>query len=366
MWWIIGLSIFILAIAMFLRFNSQFGGSVSPTLLSRYAKSPQWDGKKFVNQSPTVMDINLASLPGLIREQLSNTAVRSPRQPLPILPFNETLFQSEPDTPKFVWYGHSVLLLQIHGRNLLIDPMLGPDAAPIAPFASRRFSKNALEVIDHLPPLDAVLMTHDHYDHLDHASIQRLKSKTDTWLVALGVGRHLERWGISPDQITEFDWWQELDFHGITLTFTPSRHFSGRGLTDRAKSLWGGWVFTTKASRIYWSGDGGYDGHFAEVGKRLGPFDWAFMECGQYNERWHAIHMYPEEAVQAAQDAGAKVSIPVHWGGFALALHTWQDPAERFWEAAQTNEVEICTPQIGEVVLMGQEAGRGAWWREVE
>lgn len=343
----------------------QFGGKVRPEDLTKFEKSPQWDGKKFNNQSETTMDISLSTLPGMLKEQFTDRDVRSPKKPLPIIPFDAKAFAQNPAVPQFIWYGHSALLLQLHGKNLLIDPMLGDDAAPIAPFSSKRFTENTLDIIDTLPPIDAILMTHDHYDHLDFDSIQKLKDKVDTYFVALGVSRHLEKWGIPAEQVTEFDWWDEITFEGIQITFTPSRHFSGRGAFDRAKSLWGGWVFKTEYHSIYWSGDGGHDTHFAEIGEKFGPFDWAFMECGQYNERWHAIHMYPEEAVQAARDAKANMAMAVHWGGFALALHRWQDPIERFVAKAKEQDLPICTPQIGEIITMHQEPTLKHWWENI-
>lgn len=365
MWWIIGLILIVGITFLYFQFNPQFGGKVTGELQSRYQDSPQWDGKKFVNQSVTTMDINLRSMGGLLREQFTNRKVRSPQSPLPILPLDQGQFLSDISIPKFVWYGHSVILLQINGKNILIDPMLGPDASPIAPFDAARFSKDSLAVIDQLPQLDAILMTHDHYDHLDLASIRKLSTKTNRWLVALGISRHLERWGIAAESITEFDWWDEMTLEGIRLIFTPSRHFSGRGLTDRAKSLWGGWVFLTENQRIYWSGDGGYDEHFEEIGGKFGPFDWGFMECGQYNQRWHAIHMFPEEAVQASIDASVKHAIPIHWGGFALALHTWQDPVERFTAEANRIGLNYSTPRLGEIVKMGLEPGNVGWWESL-
>ena len=195
------------------------------------------------------------------------------------------------------------MLMRVNNKTILIDPMLGPDAAPIAPFKSKRFSESTLSLIDQFPEIDLLLLSHDHYDHLDLASIKKLKPKVKQYYVALGCGRHLEHWGIDPVQIREFDWWDNASFEAINITFTPSRHFSGRGLRDRFKSLWGGWVFKTETESIYFSGDGGYGKHFKEVGEKLGPFDFGIMECGQYNEQWHQIHMYPEEAIQAAIDA---------------------------------------------------------------
>ncbi|WP_421978809.1 MBL fold metallo-hydrolase [Roseivirga seohaensis] len=365
MLFLIVLAALIIAFVLFLNFNPQFGGKITQAHKARYAQSKQWDGKKFVNETLTEMDMSFGSMIGLIKEQFTGSHLRKPKQPIPIIPFDKATWKSEPEKPKFVWYGHSVVLLQLDGKNILIDPMLGRDTSPIAPFKTKRFSENTLAIIDQLPQLDAILLTHDHYDHLDLASIKKLKSKVDTWFVALGVARHLEAWGISSNQITEFDWWDNLEFEGISITFTPSRHFSGRGLTDRAKSLWGGWVFKTSTHSIYWTGDSGESNVFKTVGEKLGPFDWAFVECGQYNERWHAIHMFPEEAVQAALDSKSNIMIPVHWAGFPLSLHTWKDPIERCMAEAKIKAQKTCTPQIGQIVIMKEET-TSEWWKALE
>ncbi|MBK8492928.1 MAG: MBL fold metallo-hydrolase [Saprospirales bacterium] len=341
--------------------RNHFGGRLTSAQKEAYRQSRHWVGDQFENSTPTTMDVNLRTAPGLLRANIRGRKTRSPEQPLPILPLEKERFEQEDNQPLFAWFGHSALLLRLNGKNLLIDPMLGPDASPIAPFATKRFSENTLDLIDQLPPIDAVLMTHDHYDHLDYESIKKLRPRVNTWLVALGVARHLEAWGVPKEQITEFDWGQQTEFHGINLTFTPSRHFSGRGLSDRSKSLWGGWVFQTPAHCIYWSGDGGYGPHFKEIGEKFGPFDWAFMECGQYNELWHQIHLHPEEAVQAGIDVGAKVIIPVHWGAFSLAIHSWREPVERFVAEAERREMPFCTPRLGETVAMG-EASTESWW----
>ncbi|HAA14951.1 MAG TPA: hypothetical protein DCE41_25975 [Cytophagales bacterium] len=351
-------------VLIFLRANPQFGGRLTPALKERYEQSPQWKAGKFENATETVMDFSLRNMPRLIRDQRGSRKTRQPKEPLPILPLDAAAWEAKPNQPKFIWYGHSVVLLQLAGKNFLIDPMLGPNAGPISPFPVKRFSQNTLDIIDALPPLDAVLMTHDHYDHLDLASIRKLMGKTQRWWVGLGVGRHLERWGISTDQITEFDWWQETSLEGIRLVYTPSRHFSGRGPTDRAKSLWGGWAFLTAEHRIYWSGDGGYGPHFQEIGERLGPFQWGFMECGQYHPLWHAIHMMPEESVQAGREAKVECLIPVHWAGFSLAPHAWKDPAERFVQAAQGTQQSYALPALGQVVTLGEALPQEEWYQD--
>jgi L-ascorbate metabolism protein UlaG (beta-lactamase superfamily) len=196
---------------------------------------------------------------------------------------------------------------------------------------------------------------------LDYDSIQKLRNKTKQFYVALGVKRHLVSWGIPENTITEFDWWDENPFGGIQITFTPTRHFSGRGLTDRAKSLWGGWALKTANENIWFSGDSGYGEHFKEVGTRLGPFDFAFMECGQYNENWHQIHMYPEESIQASIDANVKNMMPVHWAGFALAQHTWTEPVDRFIQEAKSKNQNYCLPKIGELFDSNYSV-IDSWW----
>lgn len=346
-----------------MEYFSLFGGSISQEHQEKYAQSAQWDGKRFANLEETVMEFSWANLPELMRKQFFDRENREPEQPIPILPFNKSAFLNSAERAQFIWYGHSVVLLRMAGKTLLIDPMLGDNASPIAPFATKRFTANTLDIIDDFPEIDLVLMTHDHYDHLDYHSIKKLEGKAKHYFVALGVGRHLESWGVPKASITEFDWWQQQSFEGIDITFTPTRHFSGRGLTDRAKSLWGGWTFKTEKEHLYFSGDGGFGKHFEEVGKRLGPFDFAWMECGQYNKNWHQIHMYPEESVLAATQVDAKKAMPVHWAGFALALHTWTDPVERFVEEATNKNLPILHPRIGELVDYGKHEST-KWWQE--
>jgi len=353
------------AVQLFIRLNPQFGAVPNAEELQKLSQSPQWNGKIFENQIETTMNIGFKDGIRLLKKQLFDRAGRSPRTPIPVVPFDQQQWTHD-DTPKFVWYGHAVLLLQLKGKNLLIDPMFGPDAAPNAPFKIKRFSKQTLDIIDQLPAIDAILITHDHYDHLDLASIRKLKSKSKQWFVALGVKRHLTKWGVQPDDIQEFDWWDKTSFLDIDITFTPSRHFSGRGISDRTKSLWGGFSFVTNEFKVYWSGDGGKGPHFNEIGEKLGPFDWAFVEDGQYNVLWHAIHMFPEEAVTAGKEARAKVLTPVHWAGFPLALHHWKDPIERFVDEAKAQDQIISTPKIGEIVRMTEKPSQEDWWAPLD
>lgn len=342
------------------KLSHQFGGKVTDDLKRRYSTSPQWKSGKFENLEETKMEFHFSDLPDMLYKQFLATAGRIPKSPIPIHPFDRESFMAPSEEPKFIWYGHSVLLIRWKNKTILIDPMLGPNASPIAPFATSRFSEKSLDVIDGFPEIDLLLMTHDHYDHLDYDSIIKLLPKTKKWFVALGVGRHLESWGVKSEDIQEFDWWDSATFENIDFVFTPSRHFSGRGVNDRAKSLWGGWSMKTDDYKIYWSGDGGYGDHFKDIGQKLGPFDIGFMECGQYNEKWHQIHMYPEESVQAAIDVGVAKAVTVHWAGFPLAMHTWKDPIKRFYNESAKKGLELLMPKIGEIFNQNHESEK--WW----
>lgn len=343
-------------------FFKQFGGKVTKDLKALYQQSPNWNKNCFQNLEDTPITGSIMDMPSILYKQLALTKDRSPKQPLPIVPFDKAAFLAPTDKIKFIWYGHSVVLLRINGKTILIDPMLGPDTTPIAPFPTKRFSKNTLSLIDDFPPIDLVVLTHDHYDHLDYVSMQKLIPKVKQFYTALGVKRHLVSWGVAPDLVTEFDWWQSKEFSDIKITFTPTRHFSGRGLTDRLKSFWGGWAFQSESKKIWFSGDGGYGSHFKEIGKRVGPFDFAFMECGQYNDDWRPVHLFPDESVQAALDAGAKKALPVHWAGFSLSYqHTWWEPAEDFLKAADEKGLESFTPSLGELVTI-DSISKDNWW----
>jgi len=344
--------------------RKQFGARASKADIQNYASSKHWDGAKFDNLEVTKMDINFQTLPKLLFKQFCEKEGRAPLSKIPITAFDKDAFLKQSDQAKYIWYGHSAVLLRMNGLTLFIDPMLGPNAAPIAPFPVKRFSNNTLILIDDFPEIDLLLLSHDHYDHLDYGSIQKLKPKVKHYFVALGVARHLIKWGIPKKDITEFDWWGNQSFNTIDITFTPTRHFSGRGLTDRAKSLWGGWAFKTATENIWFSGDSGYGAHFKNIGEQLGPFDFAFMECGQYNENWHQIHMYPEESVQAAIDAGVNKIMAVHWAGFTLAQHTWKDPIDRFVKEAVKQQISFSNPDLGGLHSHHEEIGH-RWWDKI-
>lgn len=343
----------------------QFGGDISDKDMKRYQKSKHWYKGRFRNLEYTSIDVNIYTMPKLLYKQFTHSEGRRPEAPLPIADFDFGAFIGDDGRFRFIWYGHSVMFFRMNGKNILIDPMFGDNAAPISPVATARFSENSIDLIRDFPVIDAIVITHDHYDHLDMDSILKLKGKTKEYHVALGVGRHLVRWGISPKLITEYDWYDEGKIDDIKLIFTPTRHMAGRGLTDRAMSLWGGWILDGGKEKVYVSGDGGYGKHFKKIGEEYGPFDLAFMECGQYNNYWKQIHMFPEESVQAAIDTGAKKAIPIHWAGFILSHHNWKEPVERFTKASKEKGLTCAMPRIGKVYTI-DEAVCYNWWKEYE
>jgi len=342
--------------------HKQLGGKITPVYLEQYARSVNWKKGSFQNFEETAAMPPLSKTPGIIYKMMKGHALPRPARPLPVLPLDPAAFMANDPGLSFVWYGHSALLVRMQGKNILVDPMLGPDTAPVGPFRSPRFSPNTLSLIDDLPEIDLMLLTHDHYDHLDMASMLKLRSKVKQYYVALGVKRHLVSWGVPGDIITEFDWWDSASFADAQIHFTPSRHFSGRGLRDRAKSLWGGWVLDTGKEKVWISGDSGYGDHFKTIGDRFGGFDFAFIECGQYGADWPWIHMFPHQCIDAANDAGVRRAMPVHWAAFMLSYqHAWYEPVELFCHYARENGIPYLTPPMGKVFTMNSN-DKNAWW----
>lgn len=342
----------------------QFGARATEKEKNTYARSPYWKDGSFVNLEETRMGFDLPAFPGLLYHQFIRKNNRSPRKKINIL---QEMIPARPHFSKMRarWFGHSVLFLQIHSLNILIDPMFGENAAPISPFPIKRFSRKTFDIIKTLPELDLILLSHDHYDHLDYHSIRELKKKTRFFLVALGVKRHLIKWGVKSERVKEMDWWETFLLEDLLITFTPTRHFSGRGPRDRATSLWGGWVLKTGEENIWFSGDGGYGSHFKEIGRRLGPFDLGFMECGQYSPFWQPVHLFPEESVQAAMDAQVKKIMPIHWAAFALAQHSWTDPVVRFVKSAEQGKIDFILPEPG-VEFQQSSMVQEKWWQKYE
>jgi L-ascorbate metabolism protein UlaG (beta-lactamase superfamily) len=325
--------------------------------MARIKNSPQYKGGKFANESFTPDLAEDASMWKILKAYRHKPDTVKPPGPIPAVPPD---IKSLPDNePALIWLGHSSYYLQFEGLKILVDPVLSGTASPI-PCMVKAFDCTDILQPAALPQLDYVLITHDHYDHLDYTTIIQLKSKTTHWITSLGVGAHLEYWGIAADKITELDWWQEASLKNeCTITATPARHFSGRGL-KRAQSLWSSFVLQSPGLRFYLGGDSGWDTHFQEIGNRFGPFDLAILECGQYHPYWKHIHMMPEEVAEAAVQLGAKRLLPVHWGKFVLSLHPWDEPIKRLVKAAAGKPFTLLTPRIGEGMVL--EGHYDDWW----
>jgi L-ascorbate metabolism protein UlaG (beta-lactamase superfamily) len=347
----------------FFRLYPPFGGR---TPISQKRRSPNFVGGKFVNQIPTPMNIGFRGMLSIFRDQLRTGADRRPAQPLvPERLDVSKLRVAEP--PRITWFGHSAFLLHINGKNLLLDPMFGRAPSPFPAIGPQRFSAQLPATPEELPPIDAVLISHDHYDHLDYGSIQKLSAKVTMFFVPLGLAVHLQKWGVAAERITELDWWDERSFEGLTLTCTPSRHFSGRTLTDRFATLWCSWAIVADKTKVFFSGDSGYGPHFKQIGDKYGPFDLTLLECGQYDPHWSTIHMMPEQTVTAHADLHGIRMVPMHWGAFVLALHSWTDPVERVLAAGAKAGAIIMTPKIGETfAFTAKEYPVEAWWKQYD
>ncbi|MBH0170303.1 MBL fold metallo-hydrolase [Fictibacillus sp. 18YEL24] len=357
------LLVIVTAVFLFMMIHPVFGKKPSKQEVNKYETIKNYKDGVFTNQIETVMTTDLRSMLPVLKEFLSGNPNRQPKKAIPISSFQ--LPEEANQETRVTWFGHSALLIEMDGKRILIDPMFGSAPSPVPWFGNKRYSKVLPFKIEELPQVDLVVLSHDHYDHLDYGTIKKLKHKVKNFAVPLGVAGHLKRWGVEPDRIKECNWWDEIQFSGISLVCSPARHFSGRSISDRNSTLWCSWIIQGKDSNIYFSGDSGYGPHFKEIGKRYGPFDLTLMECGQYHEKWAVIHMMPEETVQAHLDVSGKVMLPIHWGAFTLSLHDWTDPVERAVNAATLSNVQICTPQIGETVTLGSEIlSSSTWWRE--
>ncbi|HEX6705591.1 MAG TPA: MBL fold metallo-hydrolase [Albitalea sp.] len=344
----------------------QFGARMSGARLERAKAHPQYRDGRFVNLQPEA-PTGIAALGDYIVRQFSGNEVREPPSPLPVLAVDKAALAAAPSRSglRTFWIGHSSTYIELDGLRVLLDPVFAERVSPL-PVGPRRFHSPPIALSD-LPPIDAVLISHDHYDHLDMDTVRHLAARGSRFFVPLGVGAHLEHWGVPPAQIEELTWWEKRTLGGVEFACTPSRHYSGRGLRDRSATLWSSWSVIGPQHRFFYSGDTGYSPLFQEIGSRLGPFDIAFIKIGAYGPgpAWVDIHMTPEDAVRVSRDVRAKRMFPVHWSTFNLAYHDWDEPIRRAVAEARRTGAELVTPRLGEWVDVNSAFASTPWWEAV-
>ena len=286
----------------------------------------------------------------------------APPRGLPVIPFSPEVWGAPTQELRLCWMGHSSLLVELEGKRFLFDPVLG-NAAPI-PFVIPRFQPSPL-TLDTLPPVDVVILSHDHYDHLERVTVKKLADQGASFVVPLGLGARLKGWGVDSHKITELDWEQGVKVGEVEVVALPSRHYSGRFSSDKNRTLWAGFALLGKEKRLFFSGDGGYDGRFKEIGQKWGPFDITCIEVGSYNERWPHTHLFPAEAVRAHQELGGKKMLPIHWGVFDLALHEWDASIRTLFALAKEEGVELVLPRQGEEYRESAPALSHPWWEDL-
>jgi L-ascorbate metabolism protein UlaG (beta-lactamase superfamily) len=343
----------------------QFGAPMAGARLARAQASPQWADGRFVNLEPEAP--STTSLIDYTLRQLTGDEVREPPAPLPVVAVDKAALAAPPPSSglRAFWIGHASAYVEADGVRFLLDPVFAERVSPL-PVGPRRFHAPPIALAD-LPPIDAVLISHDHYDHLDMDTVRHLAQRGARFYVPLGIGAHLERWGVEPAQIEELEWWQERSVKNVRIVCTPTRHYSGRGMGDRSTTLWSSWSVVGPQHRFFYSGDTGYAKVFKDIGERLGPFDIAFVKIGAYGpgQAWTDIHMPPEQAVQVHRDVRGRRMFPVHWSTFNLAYHDWDEPIRRTVAEATRVGVELVTPRVGEVVDADQAFRSTRWWEGV-
>lgn len=352
----------LIAISVFLVLqHPKFGRLPKGERLERIKNSPHFDGKIFKNRSETPQLTNEKGFWGMMNESFSAKNKRPPA----IIPSVKTdLLKISPEQNVLVWFGHSSYYMQIGGKRFLVDPVFCGNASPFS-FSMKAFNGTDVYSVSDLPEIDFLVITHDHWDHLDYKTVKELNPKVKTAVTALGVGAHLEAWGFEKEKIVELDWFEKLEKDSVVFDALPARHFSGRGLIHK-KTLWSSFMLQTDSLKIYIGGDGGYDNHFKGIGEIFGPIDLAILENGQYNQSWKYIHMMPDQVLQAGTDLKATRVFPVHNSKFALANHAWDTPLKSITEFNKTKKQKLVTPVIGDIVNLNDENQEFSnWWETV-
>jgi L-ascorbate metabolism protein UlaG (beta-lactamase superfamily) len=342
---------------------ASFGAHASGLRLERMRSSSRYADGVFHNTAPVSPGLKKGTVGPTISEFLCGGQRRTPPGPLPSMdPLPH--WARPPETKlRATWLGHSTVLLEIDGLRVVTDPVWGERASPVTFAGPRRFQPVPVSLAS-LPPLDAVLVSHDHFDHLDYPTIVELARLDVPFVTSLGVGAHLEAWGVSAKRITELDWWERAELgKGLTITAAPSQHFSGRTLGGRNSTLWSSFAVRGPQHAVFFSGDTGLTNEYAEIRQRLGPFDLVMLEVGAFHPAWGDIHLGPENALKALTLLGGGIFLPVHWGTFNLAFHAWDQPAETLLQMAPAHGAHLAMPRLGEPVEPSRAERVTPWWR---
>lgn len=340
--------------------KDKFGTFAKGDRLVRINNSINYKDGKFLNESFTPDLAEGVTYYRVIHNLLFNKNER--KKPTTKLPSKKTnLHTIDKKEDVFIWFGHSSYFIQTDGKKILVDPVLSGTASPL-PNSIKSFAGADIYNVGDIPEIDLLFISHDHWDHLDYKTIKALKPKIKQIICGLGTGAHLEKWGFKNDIIIEEDWNKNIKLaDGFEINTIPARHFSGRGF-KRNKALWLSYILQTPTKKIFLGGDSGYDAHFKRAGDAFGPFDFAILECGQYDLSWKYIHMLPHQVIQAAKDLKAKKIIPVHWAKFKLANHNWDTPIIELLASNEQQHLNILTPMIGEKVLLNEQQEFNKWW----
>jgi L-ascorbate metabolism protein UlaG (beta-lactamase superfamily) len=345
-----------------------FGGKPAGARLERMKASPRWAGERFVNLHPVMPGLRDPNVPmPTLTEFLCGGERRFPRSPLPSMNPLDAWRKKPASGLRATWLGHSTVLIEIDGVRVLTDPVWGTRASPSSLAGPKRFQPVPVALRE-MPPVDVVVVSHDHYDHLDYPTMRELAKVDVPFVTSLGVGAHLERWGVRPERIVELDWWEsyELPNRGLTITAAPSQHFSGRGLHNRNGTLWSSIVLRSEKHAVFFSGDTGLTTEYRTIRERLGPFDLVMLEVGGLHPSWGDMHLGPANALKALALLGGGAFLPVHWGTFSLAMHAWDQPAEALLELGPKAGAQLLMPRLGEPVEPARANGVEPWWRGVD
>ena len=339
-----------------------FGAAPNGALLQRMQRSPHYRAGAFHNLEPT-HKLEPGTFWSMLHHQFFGEEERVPKKPIRVESRNTRDYDDGPGSGlRATWIGHASVLIEIDRRRVLVDPVFGARCSPVDWAGPERFFAPPI-ALDALPSIDAVAISHDHYDHLDMDTVRFLGARGSHFFVPLGIGAHLRRWGIAESLIHNLDWYESAELKDLQLTATPARHYSGRGVLDADRALWASWSIAGPQHRVFFSGDSGYSAEFKRIGEQFGPFDLTLIKIGASDRTWRQIHMQPEEAVRTHQDVRGRFLLPVHWGTFNLAYHAWNEPAERLFVRAMEQGVAFAVPRPGAWVEPGVSEPRDPWWR---